>query len=110
MKSFSRFTWASAGTDLQPDVLGGGGDGRDLKAGLAALGDQLAGVDVVLGRELGFDANPDAVCRAPVGVAHLNLWGERSAGDSGETSGKQKDKQASDRPIGSDDGGLTFPL
>lgn len=68
----------SAGTDLQPDVLGGGGDGWDLKAGLAVLGDQLAGVDVVLGRELGLDANSDAVCRASVWVGHLNLRGKSS--------------------------------
>lgn len=77
-KSFSRYTWVSVGTDLQPDVLGGGGDGWDLKAGLAVLGDQLAGVDVVLGCELGLDANSDAVRRAPVWVGHLNLRGKRS--------------------------------
>lgn len=72
-KRFQDSPWGSVGTDLEPDVLGGGGDGRDLKAGLAILGDQLAGVDVVFGGELGLDSNPDAICRAPVRVGHLNL-------------------------------------
>lgn len=61
------------GTDLQPDVLGSRGDGWDLKGGLAVLGDQLAGVHVVLGSKLGFDTNPNPISRAPVRVSHLNL-------------------------------------
>lgn len=63
----------SVETDLQPDVLSGGGDGWDLKAGVAVLGDQLAGVDVVFGRELSFDSNSDAVRRASIWVGYLNL-------------------------------------
>lgn len=87
----------SAGTDLQPDILGGSGDGRDLEAGLAVLGDQLAGVDVVLGRELGFDANSDPVRRAPVGVGHLNLWrdGRNRPERRRQAGGRSSDRTAS---------------
>lgn len=106
-KRFSRDTWASAGTDLQPDVLGGGGDGRDLEAGVAVLGDQLAGVDVVLGRQLGLDANPDAVRRAPVRVGYLNLRGE---GGGEAFGGRQLEKQASGSSSHVGQRGLTFPL
>lgn len=103
-KAFSRFAWVSAGTDLQPDVLGGGGDGRDLKAGLAVLGDQLAGVDVVLGRELGLDTNSHAVRRAAVWVRYLNLRGRvgKCEGTKRQAGGRSSNHIAQR--------GLTFPL
>lgn len=72
---------ASAATDLQPHVLGGGGDGRDLEGGLAVLGDQLAGVDVVFGGQFRLDAHLHPVGGAPVGVGDLDL---KTLGGEGE--------------------------
>lgn len=71
----------SAATDLQPHVLGGGGDGRDLEGRLAVLGDQLAGVDVVFGGQFGLDAHLHPVGGAPVGVGDLDL--KRLGGEEG---------------------------
>lgn len=73
-------TWSSllqadvtAATDLQPHILGSGGDGRDLKGCLAVLGDQFAGVHVVFGGQFRLDAHSHPVGGAPVGVGHLDL-------------------------------------
>lgn len=99
----------SAGTDLQPDVLGGGGDGRDLEAGLAVLGDELAGVDVLLGCELGLDANSHAVRRAPVWVGHLDLRGSVRQEAVGKREGAER--RAGERSSNHNGRqGLTFPL
>lgn len=66
-------TTATAATDLQPDILGSSGDGGDLKGRLAVLGDQFAGVHVVLRGQLRLDPNLHPISWAPVRVGHLNL-------------------------------------
>lgn len=62
-------------THLQPDILGGRGDGGDLEGGLAVPGGQLTGIHVVLWGQLRLHAHRDPICRASIWIGHLDLWG-----------------------------------
>lgn len=76
-------------SDLEPDILSSSRDGRDLKGGVAVLGRQFTGIDVVLRGQLGLNAYPHPIGWAPVRIGDLDLQGETTECDSHVNGCKQ---------------------